>query len=40
MQDRLDRLDREAEDRRAMINEQFRIAIDEQRRQMDEYFSK
>ena len=31
MQDRLDRLDREAEERRAMMNEQFR-------RQMDEYF--
>ncbi|WJX52526.1 hypothetical protein P8452_38630 [Trifolium repens] len=38
MQDRLDRLDREAEERRAMMNEQFRRQMDEQRRQMDEYF--
>jgi uncharacterized protein (DUF342 family) len=36
MQDRLDRLDREAEERRAMMNEQFRRQMDEQRRQMDE----
>jgi hypothetical protein len=36
MQDRLDRLDREAEERRAMMNEQFRIEMDEHRRQMDE----